>query len=43
MPKIVGCFVFLREGQKGFRRSARKRVHPLAQNFVFCWFIRYTF
>jgi hypothetical protein len=30
-------------GQKGFRRSSRKHMNPLAQKFGFCWFTQYTF
>jgi hypothetical protein len=30
-------------GQKGLRRNSRKRLNPLARNFEFWWFARYTF
>jgi hypothetical protein len=30
-------------GQKGFRRSSRKAMNPLAEIFGFRWFARYTF
>ena len=30
-------------GQKGSRRSSRKGLNTLTQNFRFCWFARYTF
>jgi hypothetical protein len=29
-------------GQKGFRRSSRKRMISLAENFEFGWFVGYT-
>jgi hypothetical protein len=46
MRKLSHPIVFLglkRDGQKGFRQSARKRLTPLTRNFGFCWFARYTF